>query len=641
MTFILVEPLMTYGLTDRPNLGCAMLVAQLAAEGIPVRLVPGEARRIRETFLEDADELFALVQGVREGMGASQDMARFRREVLGMGPELFREELAELYGELVQRKSLRSYFNPVRVGRFQFLHRMAFETWDFHVRILRHDDIAPVRRAASEILAPAPSCAGFSAYSRFDPVTRAVRRRVRAAGIPVIVGGPLTPHLDAAKRERALRTEELDYLVVGHAERALPDLLRALAADAEPDLPNVFFLKDGRPVDRPVEVPRGINDLPVPDFSRHDLGAYLAPELILPALTARGCSWRHCTFCAHYALDQDTYQPYRADRVVAALREYRDRWGCRRVAFHDEEIPPRRLANLCRAVLREGLSDMRFNLYSKMHRDYQDETLARLMHEAGFRMAHWGLESGSQRVLDRMRKGTDTDSMERILQVQSRHGLANCCFVILGFPGETREEALETVRFLERNRDAVDIASLSSFILQPGTPVGRDPGAFGVTPLQGGRWRAEAGMQPGEVDAFRAWLESSGTRLQSDRFYCLQPDTTSRMVVFLLACHGAKRTPDLEAPAYPLLLGRLRGSRLSRIDTARPYAENEAFAREEAEEVLDPWAARLAALADGTRSAAALGEAMGDPARARARLEAWAAERRLLVFSAPAGIVPP
>ena len=43
--------------------------------------------------------------------------------------------------------------------------------------------------------------------------------------------------------------------------------------------------------------------------------------------------------------------------------------------FHDEEIPPRRLANLCRVLLREGLSDMRFNLYSKMHPDYQDEDL--------------------------------------------------------------------------------------------------------------------------------------------------------------------------------------------------------------------------------------------------------------------------
>lgn len=83
----------------------------------------------------------------------------------------------------------------------------------------------------------------------------------------------------------------------------------------------------------------------------------------------------------------------------------------------------------------------------------------------------YGIESGSQRILNRMRKGISVETMERTLRSTVENGIHTKCFLMFGYPGDNIESANETIEFLERNRDYIDRVNLFSFSPVPNSPI--------------------------------------------------------------------------------------------------------------------------------------------------------------------------
>jgi hypothetical protein len=102
------------------------------------------------------------------------------------------------------------------------------------------------------------------------------------------------------------------------------------------------------------------------------------------------------------------------------------------------------------------------------------------MYQAGCRVLHFGLESGTQRVLDLMRKGTELDQAAAVLRNCRQAGIWNSCFIIVGFPTEEAQEVQNTVAFVTRHRDDIHAVQLNYFSLTEFTAVARRPADFGV-----------------------------------------------------------------------------------------------------------------------------------------------------------------
>jgi hypothetical protein len=98
-------------------------------------------------------------------------------------------------------------------------------------------------------------------------------------------------------------------------------------------------------------------------------------------------------------------------------------------------------------------------------------------------MVLYGLESGSQRVLDRMHKGTKLSTAERILREGARAGIWNHIFFFFGFPGETEQDARETIRFFRANRRVVHSVCTGTFLLERHAEVAADPSRYGIARL--------------------------------------------------------------------------------------------------------------------------------------------------------------
>lgn len=110
---------------------------------------------------------------------------------------------------------------------------------------------------------------------------------------------------------------------------------------------------------------------------------------------------------------------------------------------------------------------------------YDTEEVYERLAEAGCVGISWGIESGSQKMLDGMNKQTAVEDNYNVIQWGKKYGIDTRAFFILGFPGETKETLEETKRFIMRADP--DQYFLSNFVPYPGTAVWNGPEEFGIT----------------------------------------------------------------------------------------------------------------------------------------------------------------
>ncbi len=120
---------------------------------------------------------------------------------------------------------------------------------------------------------------------------------------------------------------------------------------------------------------------------------------------------------------------------------------------------------LCR-LLTDSPMRIRWTCNSRV--DFVDEEMLRAMAQAGCWMISWGIESGSERILKRVHKGTRLEQVERALRWSKGAGIRNWGYFIIGLPGETEETIQETIAYAKRL--PLDVALFHIAAPHPGTP---------------------------------------------------------------------------------------------------------------------------------------------------------------------------
>ncbi|MFN8493572.1 MAG: radical SAM protein [Caldilineaceae bacterium] len=304
---------------------------------------------------------------------------------------------------------------------------------------------------------------------------------IKEAGLPchVTVGGP---HISML-REQLPKVPALftlfDSAVVFDGEAPLLQLAQALASDGNlAQVPNLIY-KDGAQIRvNARKAPEQIGDLPLPDFIDLPLDRYLAPHLTLPLLTARGCYFGKCAFCNVGYGEAESFSQLRAEQLVEQMMALHKQYGVRHIFFSDEAITPRNLKHLSPLLKALG-APLHWGGCARFEKVITGELL-QSMYEGGCRMILFGLESASTPIMQAMVKGTEVAQMSRILQETTAAGIWNHTFFFFGFPGETIENAQETVNFLYEHKSYIHSAALGTFLLERYSPAHRYPQSFGV-----------------------------------------------------------------------------------------------------------------------------------------------------------------
>jgi len=326
-----------------------------------------------------------------------------------------------------------------------------------------------------EVLALKPDCVGISMiFSEQLPMGAAIGRFLRQKTmLKVFMGGSCL--IEGAEHFLKWYPESADVIIVGDGEEPLRQLL---ANDLNPKgIPGAVYWESGKIVREPPVFLKDVDQFGIPNFDGLDLHAYYSPEPVIPLLLSRGCYWRKCTFCVHYFSAGDTYRVRSLDSIIETLKHFVSK-GLRNFSFVDEMIAPGQFARLAEGIKSAGL-DIAYYAYSKPNKTFTPTVLKEIA-ESGCKFLLWGVESGNQRVLDLMGKGTKVEEVSEVMKNAHAAGVENHLFIIGGFPTETHEEFADTLRFLIDNKDYIYAINSGPFGLDAGAPINKNPEKFGI-----------------------------------------------------------------------------------------------------------------------------------------------------------------
>ena len=305
--------------------------------------------------------------------------------------------------------------------------------------------VEDVRRVDYGLVASA-DLVGISTITSTAPRAYAIADRVRAMGVPVLMGGPHVTYL----AEEAL--DHADYVIRGEGEAALAAFIDAWEGDRDfSGVPNLSLKVDGAPVHHPMRPgERDLDSIPAPDFGllKPDRGRrrFTPP---VPVQTSRGCPF-DCSFCSVTGMFGRQYRFRSTENVIEELRRY-DRPGTA-VFFYDDNFAAdrARTKELLRAMIRERF---RFEWTTQVRADIaKDGELVRLMKKAGCHTVYIGFESVNPDSLDAVKKKQTVADLVRAVRVLRRHGIHIHGMFVLGFDQDDWATVKKTLRFAKKAR---------------------------------------------------------------------------------------------------------------------------------------------------------------------------------------------
>ena len=215
----------------------------------------------------------------------------------------------------------------------------------------------------------------------------------------------------------------------------------------------------------PIEV--NLDDIPTPAYEKINLNNYyyeLMGKRFALLETVRGCPFS-CMFCFK-VMYEDKLKYRSIQRIKEDIDYVALKLKAKNVYFIDLEftIDKDRVKEISDYIIQKGY---KFNWCCQTRADAVDYDLLKTMRDSGCTLIHYGVESGSQKVLESVNKRVDLNKIEEVFKVTKELGISTAAFFMFGFPNETVDEMNETINFAKKINP--DYASFHHVISYPGT----------------------------------------------------------------------------------------------------------------------------------------------------------------------------
>ncbi|HYV27713.1 MAG TPA: radical SAM protein [Candidatus Eisenbacteria bacterium] len=327
-----------------------------------------------------------------------------------------------------------------------------------------------------EIEKKKPVLVGLSFLSTTSyPYAKMLAREIRAANSTVkLAFGGVFASLNAPQVKQ--QCPEVDFVCRGDGEQLLLDLLDHL--DDPSSVTSVTWAKDGKVINNPNRpMDRNLDQWPFPDRESLpldfvesmplDVPAVLSMERFTTMQTSRGCPWS-CVFCDIPIFNEGKWRSRTAQHVVEEFK-YLQKQGYGAVYFVDDHflLQPKRIEAICKGINEAGVT-IQWGCEGRV--DSVAQHLFPAMARAHCRTLMFGLESGSQKMLDRLRKEQTLEEVETAVTNAKKAGIEIVHgFFVVGIPDETAEDMKATFDFAARL--PLDTFGFNRLCVYRGTPM--------------------------------------------------------------------------------------------------------------------------------------------------------------------------
>jgi radical SAM superfamily enzyme YgiQ (UPF0313 family) len=329
------------------------------------------------------------------------------------------------------------------------------------------------------VLALAEDCPDVIALSFLStttyPAAKTMAKRLKSKkpDIPIIVGGAFA----TSNADRILADcPDIDCVGVGEGEELLPDYLNNLNG-----LGSVLGLvwRDGAEIVRnpPRPLIQDLDQFPYPDRTSLPIDYIESLPLDVPAVlsldkfctlqTSRGCPYS-CIYCDIPSLSQGRWRCRSPEHVLGEMQELHD-LGYRSIYLTDDHflLRRRRINDICQGIIDRKLE---FNWGCEGRVDAVAMDQLPIMKKANCAFLAFGVEAGTQKMLDRLQKNQTLEQVEHAVRKAKQHGIARVHgFFLIGAPGETEKDIQASFRFAARLE--LDTFNFNRLCVYRGTPL--------------------------------------------------------------------------------------------------------------------------------------------------------------------------
>ncbi len=331
------------------------------------------------------------------------------------------------------------------------------------------------KETAKELLNQCPDLIGITMLTPMFGAVKDLSSEIKKA-LPkskIIVGGA---HATALPQQTLNEIKEIDYVCVGEGENTVVDLMKYLTGKKEiSEINGLTYRKNGETIsNKPRAFETDLDKLPPP--ARHLLpmekytlttsrtkGVGYCPTLIV----ARGCPF-NCYYCSHPF--GRSFRHHSTKRIVGEIQELIDKYNINQVNLEADTLTARKdfLMELCAELEKTGIGKkIKWTCESRV--DTVDEEMLAAMKKAGCWQISYGVEAGTQRLLDLINKGEKLEQFERVFELTKKIGIAIRGFFMLGLPTETKKESWQTIAFAKKLDPLW--AQFTIAVPYPGTPL--------------------------------------------------------------------------------------------------------------------------------------------------------------------------
>jgi len=297
-----------------------------------------------------------------------------------------------------------------------------------------------------------PEIVGISAYSKEFLHARELMREVKESqpDLPIVIGGP---HVNAYRERVFDQSGHIDYAIVNEGEETLLELLHRLEGKQDVGgIQGLMHRNNGGQVvfNGPRPFIKNIDAIPFMALHHFQVDNYYPaagtfrrlPSVTM--LTSRGCPFR-CVFC-NTDLFGKNVRLRSAENVLSEIELIVEKYGAQEINFCDETltIDRNRMVDICEGLLRRHL---KIGWKCSTRVDLVDADLLKLMKRSGCFYIGFGVESGVQATLDRLKKGITVDQTRRAFAECRKVGIATMAYFMMNVPGESIEAIEQSIRF--------------------------------------------------------------------------------------------------------------------------------------------------------------------------------------------------
>ena len=360
------------------------------------------------------------------------------------------------------------------------LHKKAYK-----INIIDQRIIYQWKQQLSEYLRRNPICIGISCMTGtqiyFAIEAAKVIRSLTDGNIPIVWGGP---HPSSVP-EQTLQNEFVDAICIGEGDITFTEIVEAYEGKRQiNEIKGIAFKDNGKIVITPSRPLLDIEELlPIP-WELIDVEKYIHRDFYLKKTrrsldigqTSRGCPFQ-CGFCSSATLRQRKWRAMSVEKSLERIIEPIKRFNLDSIWIRDDEfyIDRNRTYKICEGIIKSDLnikwysSGTRIDIFNKS----SDEEIM-ILNKSGADTLKFGAESGSNRILELMKKGINYEDTIKANLKAKRFGIIPVFALMIGFPSETFEDINHTIELfvrLKKDNSKAQFEVIGIYTALPGTPL--------------------------------------------------------------------------------------------------------------------------------------------------------------------------